>query len=238
MSSPPIKVAKPVPQRDLLGHLILVAPVFLFYHLGLLFSPQAANGADIVSWTMGYLAGVDVLVYLLVLLGLCVGYVLWLRALRKKRKFRPGRFPQVVAEGVLYALVMGPLASLLVSQLPFLRAPALSMGPFDRLVASAGAGFYEELIFRLAGIWLLLQLGRTWKISKWLSTAVAITGTSLLFSLVHYLGPGGESFALVSFSFRFILGSFLAAIYLWRGFAQAVYAHFLYDVYVMCVLMP
>jgi len=29
----------------------------------------------------------------------------------------------------------------------------------------------------------------------------------------------------------------LAAVYIFLGFATAVYAHFLYDVYVMCVWM-
>ena len=50
-------------------------------------------------------------------------------------------------------------------------------------------------------------------------------------------GPWGDDFSLESFSFRFVLGMMLAGVYIFRGFATVVYAHFLYDVYVMCVWM-
>jgi membrane protease YdiL (CAAX protease family) len=65
----------------------------------------------------------------------------------------------------------------------------------------------------------------------------AVLASSLLFSAVHYIGPGSDAFGLSSFVFRLVLGGMLALIYHWRGFATAVYAHAFYDVYVMLVLM-
>jgi hypothetical protein len=59
----------------------------------------------------------------------------------------------------------------------------------------------------------------------------------VIFSGFHYLGAGSEAFAITSFAFRTVLGLMLAAVYIFRGFATAVYAHFLYDVYVMCIWM-
>ena len=41
----------------MLGHLILVAPVFLLYHIGLLVSPRSANGVDPITRLLGLVVG-------------------------------------------------------------------------------------------------------------------------------------------------------------------------------------
>ena len=225
------------PRRDLTGHLLLAAPVFLFYHLGLLISPQAANGVDVFTRSLGYLAGLSWPVYLGAVLGLTAAYALAFRSLAKKHSVDAKRFPLVLMEAGLYAMLMGPVAGLLLSKLHVLGAWLEQMGPLDRMVASAGAGFYEELTFRLLGLggllWLLAKQG----IKRWLAVLVAVTVTSLIFSAVHYVGPGSDAFDLSSFAYRAVLGAFLAAIFLTRGFATAVWAHAFYDVYVMVILM-
>ena len=55
--------------------------------------------------------------------------------------------------------------------------------------------------------------------------------SSVLFALAHYLGP--EEFTLYSFAFRFLAGLVFAALFVFRGFAVAVYTHTIYDVYVL-----
>ena len=55
--------------------------------------------------------------------------------------------------------------------------------------------------------------------------------SSLVFALAHYLGP--ESFTVFTFTFRTLAGLIFATIFLFRGFAVAVYTHCLYDVYVL-----
>jgi hypothetical protein len=228
---------KPDKKSDVRGHVILAAPVFLLYHLGLLVSPLAANGVDPITRLMGYLAGMSTLVYLLVMGGVVAAYVIWVSRLSRKRRFRPRRFPLVILEAAGYAVVMAPLASLLLKQLHVLAFPLAEMGLVDRVVASAGAGFYEELVFRLLGIGILVFVFEARKMRRWLAFLLAVLITSAVFSGFHYLGPLAGEFSLGSFSFRFVLGSMLAAVYIFRGFATAVYAHFLYDVYVMCVWM-
>ncbi|MBN2497640.1 MAG: CPBP family intramembrane metalloprotease [Deltaproteobacteria bacterium] len=224
---------------DHLGHLILAAPVFLLYQVGLLISPEAANGVDPLTRSLGYLAGLSWPVYLLIMAVLCAAYGFALRSLARNHALNPRRFPLVIGESLVYALLMGPTANLLLSKVHLVGLPALGgwverMGYLDRIVASAGAGFYEELVFRLllfgAIAWLLDQKG----LKRWQSVAIAALVSSLLFSAVHYVGPGSDVFALGSFSYRAVLGVFLALIFVFRGFATAVYAHFLYDVYVMC----
>jgi hypothetical protein len=228
---------KQLKKTDVLGHMILAAPVFLLYHLGLLVSPMAANGVDPITRIMGYLAGMSTLIYLLVFGGLTVVYVLWVRRMARKQRFKPRRFPLVILESAAYAVVMAPLAGLLLRQLHVLAFPLPGMGPLDRVVASAGAGFYEELVFRLAGIGIFVFVFESYRLKRWLAFLLAALVTSAIFSSSHYLGPWGDDFSLESFSFRFVLGMMLAGVYIFRGFATVVYAHFLYDVYVMCVWM-
>jgi hypothetical protein len=121
--------------------------------------------------------------------------------------------------------------------------------PFVGLVMSMGAGFYEELAFRV----LLFGLGA--KVLIWLFThqAYGVVGSeprgltwrgvlvaflwalvsACVFSGVHYVGALGDSFALPSFVFRVVLGLALTLIFVLRGFAAAVWAHALYDVWVL-----
>ena len=100
------------------------------------------------------------------------------------------------------------------------------------LVISAGAGFHEELIFRLilmGGLaWLLT--GVTGQRRAWL---IALVVSSLAFSIAHHIGPAGEAFTFGAFVYRALAGAFFAVVYQVRGFAVAVWTHALYDVYVL-----
>lgn len=224
------------PRPDVLGSLVLAAPVFLVYHLGLLVSPEAANGVDLTTRLLGMLTELGTGAYLLLLAVLVLIYLVVLDRLRRSGRFDPRRFPQVLVESTLYASLMGPVASLLLHELHLIGMLA-TMGPIDRVVASAGAGFYEELVFRLGGVGGGLILLRATRLGPVASTLVVVATSSLVFAGMHHLGPGAEPFMLASFSFRTVLGVMLATIYLARGFATAVYAHFLYDVYVMLFWM-
>ena len=115
---------------------------------------------------------------------------------------------------------------------------------------SIGAGFYEELTFRV----VLFGLGA--KLLVWLvaQQKVDLTGTApasrfsfrtlavmvgwaivcaMIFSAVHYIGPMSDSFQMPSFVFRLVLGLVLTLIFVTRGFAAAVWTHALYDVWVL-----
>jgi len=221
----------------MLGHLILVAPVFLLYHIGLLVSPRSANGVDPITRLLGLVVGWSATAYLAIMAGFILIYGLVVWYLRKKGRFDPRWFSWVLLESGCYALIMGPLTNLLLDQMHLLGRAIEKMGPLDRVVASAGAGFYEELVFRLAGLSLLLWMSGQHNMRRGLAVPLAVFLTSFVFSLVHYVGPGADVFTSASFAFRLVLGVFLSTIFLSRGFSTAVYTHFLYDVYVMCVLM-
>ena len=107
------------------------------------------------------------------------------------------------------------------------------MGFLEKLVMAAGAGFHEELIFRVllfGGCFALLSRLPLWP--KWAAIMAAAVTMALLFSAIHYIGPMSDTFQLTSFFFRFLAGLYLTAVYYLRGFAVAVYTHTIYDLIV------
>jgi membrane protease YdiL (CAAX protease family) len=59
--------------------------------------------------------------------------------------------------------------------------------------------------------------------------AAAILG-SLLFSLIHYVGPSGDHFIFGSFIQRAIGGLYFSVIFVTRGFGVTAASHALYDI--------
>lgn len=107
-------------------------------------------------------------------------------------------------------------------------------GPFVGLVMSAGAGLYEELVFRLfmmGGIfWAMQRLGQQ---KTWLAAFVAVVVSSLIFSGIHHIGSLGDDWDMGVFLFRFFAGVLLAVIFHLRGFAVAAYTHAIYDMLIL-----
>jgi len=103
-----------------------------------------------------------------------------------------------------------------------------------KLVAFCGAGLYEELLFRLivlsVVIWIIRRAGG----SPQATVVVAVIVTSLLFSAAHYrvFTGAGDELQLLTFLFRFIAGVFFSVLFLKRGFGIAAGTHTLYDVLV------
>jgi membrane protease YdiL (CAAX protease family) len=220
---------------DGLTSAFLVFPLFLVYQLGIL-SGRGQNGVDFVTRTLIELGRRDLTNYLVILGLMLVVYGAVVMLLRRRGTFDPGLFGPMLLESTLYALVMGSIILFIMQK--FLGAiPGLSTGgpgrtPLDVIVISAGAGFHEELIFRvmlMGGLaWVLT--GITGKKRAWL---IALVLSSLMFSLAHHVGPAGEAFRFHAFVYRTLAGVFFAAVYQVRGFAVAAWTHAMYDVYVL-----
>jgi len=71
---------------------------------------------------------------------------------------------------------------------------------------------------------------------RWAGGIAAIVLSAFVFSLAHYTGSLGEAFTLTSFTFRFLFGVALSAIYLLRGFGMAAWTHALYDIIVLLII--
>jgi membrane protease YdiL (CAAX protease family) len=101
-----------------------------------------------------------------------------------------------------------------------------------QVVAFCGAGLYEEVLFRLLLFSAAARLAGLAGLGGWWKIAAAVASTSLLFALAHYVGAGGDAWALPSFCFRFLAGAFFALLFVSRGFGITAGTHAAYDVLV------
>ena len=225
------------------GYLAAI-PLFVLYEAGVLLANTGPGeirvGADVwlkslLAWLGGTgFAALGVAV-------MAVGGLVWWREREHRPPLVARYFAWIVAESLAYAVVLAVLVSGVVGALFGAWAvPSLALAQLARLglglqlALSIGAGLYEELVFRVllvGGLFWLLQrvtaLDRTR--AYW---GAALVG-AVVFSAVHHLGAYGDPFALSVFTFRFLFGLALNAVFLVRGFALAAWTHALYDVLVV-----
>lgn len=227
---------------DPLTSLVLTTPVFLVYHVGLLLT-DARNGVDFFSGPMRALAQASLLAYLGLTLAIAIGIVIAFASLRGRGELHPRALVPVLLESTVWALVLsftvGYVTTRLVpSALVAMQTGPRSVGPIDAIVLSAGAGFHEELVFRV-GLFTggALLLKKVTQLRPLYAYGLAAVLSSLIFSAAHYVGPFGDSFLLLTFTFRALFGLALAGLYKARGFATAVYTHAIYDVFIFTMAM-
>lgn len=213
--------------------LALTLPIFIGYHLGVVLL-KIRNAADVVTSQLTALADRHILIYWGITLAIGAGLVAVFAILGKGQVFETQRFVMMALEGVAYAFVMRLAAGHAVGALPLAGAiDPRAVG----VVMSLGAGFYEELVFRVglfgggalalkAFFGTIPRLGLT---VAWAVVAAAI------FAGWHYVGPLGEDFNLRTFVFRSVCGLVLTAIFAFRGFAAAVWTHTLYDIWALAL---
>jgi len=195
------------------------------------------NGADVllksVFTALGGRNGLTVLGVLLFGIGAASVF----RDRKRHGPVEPRLFLPMLGESVLYATLLGGVASTLTSLLLGRLCFALAQGGFDQfglptqIMISLGAGLYEELLFRVllvSGLALLARQIFGWKLGP--SAVFATVVGALVFSAFHYVGPFGDPFAIESFTFRAIAGLLFSGLYLARGFGIAAWSHALYDV--------
>lgn len=213
----------------------LTLPIFITYHLGVALLPMR-NAADPVTAELKALAKHSLPMYGVLTLAIGAAFVLALVVLGRGHALRGRRFVLIALEGALYAVLMRFAGSYAVGSLRL--GPAGEHGAFAAVVMSFGAGFYEEVAFRVGlfggGAFLLRRLvaegwGRYAAITVWAVVAAAV------FSGWHYVGPYGDPFQASSFVFRAVCGLVLTGIFVLRGFAPAVWTHALYDVWAMAL---
>lgn len=229
-----------------LADLALTLPLFVIYHLGVVWL-DVQNAADIVTRELKALASSSLLAYSGLTLAIGLAFTGVLLVLGRGKTLHWQRFALVAAEGILYAVAMRLVASYVVGKVHLaggldagaaVQTDPASLGFFTALVLSFGAGLYEEIAFRVAlygiGRRLVLAMmpeapgGQRLLVS--LGWAVFAAG---VFSGWHYMGQFGEPFELRSFVFRWVCGLVFTLIYVFRGFAPAVWTHALYDIWVL-----
>jgi membrane protease YdiL (CAAX protease family) len=206
-------------------------PLFAAYEAGLfLLGSGERNAAEWALFRVFSLAGPAGTLALRLLL--CLSAVLSLVAVLKERIPCSRVCAFLALEGTAYGVLLGP-ASLWLSH-PLAASHHPSSLAAD-LVASVGAGLYEELVFRLCLLSVLaLVLARaadSLALPRMLGHAVAVVLSALAFALFHHIGPGAEPLTAGRFLYRSAAGVLLGGLFVVRGFGVAVYCHAAYDVF-------
>lgn len=195
------------------------------------------NGADVVLKTLfvtlGGRAGLTAFGLGVIAVG---AWLVWRDRKRHPGAMRSGVLAAMLLESVIYAALLGFVASGLTAALlggvplamPAVRGPSLPIG--TQLVVSLGAGIYEELLFRVLLVSGLTGLGVLVGWRRPVAIGVAVVASALIFSAFHYVGPLGDELTLPSFTFRSIAGLLFSGLYAARGFGIAAWTHALYDV--------
>lgn len=216
---------------------ILVFPLFVAYQAGILFGPRGRNGADLVTDALIRLCSRDLTLYLQLLAAMVAVYLAVLLWLRRRGRFHPRAFLPMLLESTLYGFFMGGVIQTIIVRADRL-VPLLALGDVgaaDVVVIAAGAGFHEELVFRVGLMGGLIRLARMplVPLGPMAGLIAALVASSLIFALAHHVGPGSEPFTLLAFVYRSLAGAIFGLIWHTRGFAVAAWTHTLYDVFVM-----
>lgn len=223
--------------------LLFALPLLVLYEAGaaLISGDRGGlrNGADVLLRMLLAAGGVrSTLTFTAVLVVAAV--VLIARERRRQPVPLQGRvFMGMAAESVLYAILFGFVVGGLTSWMLGGGRLAVDNGSLERLplaegiVLSLGAGFYEELLFRVLLVGGLLYVFLHAGLSKRGSRIFAALLAALLFSAFHYVGPYAYPLELGSFTFRFLAGLAFNVLFILRGFGITAWTHALYDVFLL-----
>jgi len=221
--------------RGPLLSLVFLLPMLIVYEVAVFMAyppfsktqPPEVMAKVLLSWVMAllgisgyYLPG---LIVVLTLLG-------W--HLYRKEPWR-------VDKGVLFGMAV---ESVLFALPPLLFHFALTNGiPLassdwaESLLLSISAGIYEELVFRLILISLIVfVLADVFGLKLGPGELAAVLISSIIFAGHHYKGFGGSfPFDMPTFIFRALAGVYLAGVFVLRGFGIAAGCHIVYDLIVV-----
>jgi Type II CAAX prenyl endopeptidase Rce1-like len=227
-------------RRPLPG-LAFILPILLCYEGGVIWlgGPTAdalRAGAD--AWVRQGLASFGFTDRWILPVSLVAGMLGWQAVDRRDWRFHPSILLGMAIESLLLAFVLVGLSKLV--DLGFTRlegpsllsAPPSARHPIAPVIGFLGAGLYEEAIFRLALIPLLYKGLRLLIVPRFFACTLAVTASSLIFSLAHHAGAPGEAFTWFAFIFRWMAGVFFAWVFVVRGIGVAVGTHTAYDLLV------
>jgi hypothetical protein len=136
----------------------------------------------------------------------------------------------MLAESLVYSLVFGAVVGALTH---LLLAQPLPLSRSAQILVSLGAGIYEEFVFRVLLLAVLVFfLRRLLRLQQLRAYGVAAVLGAALFSTFHYIGPFADPFQFPSFLFRFIAGLILTGLYFTRGYGITAYTHSIYDLWI------
>lgn len=154
------------------------------------------------------------------------------------------QWPDLLLMGVESVLLSVPLLvlTMLINRAgtPAAATSSVAVGEhyFTDIVTGIGAGIFEELVFRMILICLLMLIFQDFLgLKKTKSIVFAVVISSLLFSISHHLTyyqgqfiQTPDVFTLGKFIFRFLAGIYFAVLYATRGYGITAGTHAFYNI--------
>lgn len=230
--------------------LVFIAPMLVLYEIGVLALGSVAtrNGADV--WLRTLLEMIGIGQYFLLPVLVCGILLAWHYLTRQPWTIRPSVLGWMLLESLVLSWLLlliaqtqgalfGQISAALTADMTASTGPSGAL--FSRMIGYLGAGIYEELLFRLMLLPVVIAAIKACGFSPRTSVVAGIVLVSLVFSAAHYkldfvLGPWhvvtpyGDVWSLYTFTFRFLAGVFFAVLFQLRGFGIAAGAHALYDI--------
>ncbi|MCE5186273.1 MAG: CPBP family intramembrane metalloprotease [Planctomycetaceae bacterium] len=162
---------------------------------------------------------------------------------KKSWKINFGDFVLMTAECIFLSIPLIVLSLLLNRASPEQGAAVVTASPglehrlLVDVITGIGAGIYEELIFRLIMICLLMLLFQDLcGLDRKASIIISVFISAVLFSVHHhfFFANGhfyrGDSFTVGKFIFRALAGVYFAVLYAVRGFGITAGSHAFYNI--------
>ncbi len=153
--------------------------------------------------------------------------LVWHHRVRDTWRVRAWVFAPLLGESLVLVI---PLAVLGAFFVPPRFAGGVGLGV--QVAVAAGAGVYEELVFRLLLVsalgWLLGELLRLWRPA---TLALAVVLAAVAFGACHFEPIGVDPFSWRSFCARTVAGVYLGTLFATRGLAVAGGCHAAYNVF-------
>ena len=209
--------------------LILVLPFLLIYQVGVWwFRSDVINGGDALIQRLLSVLSVHTAFAGVLLLLVC--FIVWQVKTKASWKVESDKVGFLFLESLIFAELLFHLMGWISASSTTCRPAAAGRGPLE-LVLYCGAGVYEELVFRvlLLGL-LMLIMSKLFQMAEFQAAIWAVVIGAVLFSLFHYVGTHGDEWDLNGFIQRMFAGLYFSALFVTRSFGVACAAHALYDV--------
>ncbi len=220
--------------RSLPKSFLFILPLLVFYEIGIfIFGTETKNTADvIVKKPFEVFGDSATLVFnsLIIAISFCSIFYI-----EKKNRLSCGIFIPMFIESAVYGFCLGYVTLFFVyGHLPIDITNLYALNFINGIIISLGAGIYEEILFRMLLLSILyFIIVKALRANPTIGSLCSILICAFIFSIMHYVGPAGDSFSIDSFSFRSVAGIVLSAIFIFRGLGIAVYTHAIYDILVI-----